>query len=170
MLRIFLAGFTMLLGLAHARAADCPLDDIDTVLEAPLNNLEKIEKDVSEAQSSEGGSWLIYKDDKGRVHTIIRIDYGEGGRSEIRLSVVDARTYGIERTRYGYIRHIFVQGPFAIAQRTTDYYFFCDGRVYLPAADGAMVDLETYAKDAAEAQTVIVGSPDVAEFTKDLAR
>jgi hypothetical protein len=33
-----------------------------------------------------------------------------------------------------------------------------------------MVDLEQYPKDAAEAQKMIIGSPDVAEYTKGLAR
>ncbi|MGE3831674.1 MAG: hypothetical protein AB7F76_11835 [Parvibaculaceae bacterium] len=170
MLRILLAGTAAIFMFSMARAADCPLADIEKVLNAPLDGMKPIEKEVSDVQSTEGGGWQIYKDKKGRVHSIIRNDYGESGRGEIRLSILDRKAYGIARTRYDYIRHAFLEGPFAIAKKSTDYYFFCDGKVYLPAADAAMVDLDRYPKDAAEAQTATVGSPDVAEFTKGLAK
>jgi hypothetical protein len=170
MFRVLLSGFAALCLILPVQAAECPLADIESILNAPLDGMTPIEKEVSEVQSTEGGGWQIYKDNKGRVHSIIRNDYGESGRGELRLSVFNGKAYGIARTRYGYIRHAFLEGPFAIANRTTDYYFFCDGKVYLPAADGAMVDLEQYPKDAAEVQKAIVGSPDVAEFTKGLAK
>jgi hypothetical protein len=170
MFRILLLGFAALCLIAPVEAAECPLADIEKILNAPLDRMTPIEKEVSEIQSTEGGLWQIYKDKKGRIHSIVRNDYGESGRGELRLSILDGKAYGISRTRYGYIRHAFLEGPFAIAQRNTDYYFFCNGKVYLPAAEGAMVDLERYPKDAAEAQQAIIGSPDVAEFTKDLAK
>ena len=170
MLRILVAGIIALLSASSADAADCPLADIEKVLNAPLDGMKPIEKEVSDIQSTEGGLWQIYKDDKGRVHSIVRNDFGESGRGDIRLSILDDKTYGISRTRYGYIRHAFLEGPFAIAQRNTDYYFFCDGKVYLPAAEAAMIDMEQYPKDAAEVQKATVGSPDVAEYTKGLAK
>jgi hypothetical protein len=169
-LRILLAGIAALSLASAAQAADCPLADIEKVLTAPLDGMKPIEKEVSEIQSTEGGLWQIYKDGKGRVHSVLRNDFGESGRGEIRLSILDNKTYGIARTRYGYIRHAFLEGPFAIAQRNTDYYFFCGGKVYLPQPEAAMVDLEQYPKDATEAQKATVGSPDVAEYTKGLAK
>jgi hypothetical protein len=170
MLRILLAGTAMFLSISAACAADCPLPDIEKLLNAPLDGMKPIEKDVSEVQSTEGGLWQIYKDDKDRVHSIVRNDFGESGRGDIRLSILDSKTYGISRTRYGYIRHAFLEGPFAIAQRNTDYYFFCGGKVYLPSPETAMIDMEQYPKDAAEVQKATVGSPDVAEYTKGLAK
>ena len=170
MFRILLLGFAALCLTSPAQAAECPLADIEKVLNAPLDGMKPIEKEVSEIQSTEGGLWQIYKDKKGRVHSIIRNDYGESGRGELRLSILGSKAYGIARTRYGYIRHAFLEGPFAVVQRNTDYYFFCDGKVYLPAADAAMVDLEQYPKDAGEAQKAIIGSPEIAEYTKGLAK
>jgi hypothetical protein len=170
MIRLLLAGLLAAISPLVAQAADCPLADIEKVLNAPLDGMTAIEKEVSEVQSTEGGLWQIYKDAQGRVHSIVRNDFGESGRSDIRLSILDSKTYGISRTRHGYIRHAFLEGPFAIAQRSTDYYFFCDGKVYLPPPDAAMIDLEQYPKDAAEVQKATVGSADVAEFTKGLAR
>jgi hypothetical protein len=169
MFRMLLAAGAALWLFSPAQAADCPLADIEKVLTAPLDRMTPVEKEVSEVQSTEGGLWQIYKD-KNNIHSIIRNDYGESGRGEIRLSILDGKAYGIARTRYGYIRHAFLDGPFAIVQRTTDYFFFCDGKVYLPPGDTAMVDLEQYPNEAAEAQKAIIGSPDVAEFTKDLAK
>jgi hypothetical protein len=77
------------------------------------------------------------------VHSIIHIDGGESGRSETRHSVVNRQTYGIAMTRIDYLRHAFVEdGPFGIARHTTEYFYFCDGKPYVPGENGAVVDCQ----------------------------
>ena len=169
-MKIRLALLALAMGASQS-LADCPLDRIETALASPLDGMTPVEREVSETQSTEGGVWKIYREADGRLHTIIRIDAGESGRNETRLSVVNRQTYGIASTRIDYIRHAFVEeGPFAIARRTTDYYFYCGGTVYVPGENGAMVDLTAYPKAAAAAQQLMVLNRDVAGFTKGLAR
>jgi hypothetical protein len=149
-------------------AAECPLPEIEKALDAPLEKLKPLERNATDIQSTEGGRWFIYREKDGRVNTITRTDYGESGRSELRLSVVNRATYGIAKTRVDYIRHAFLEGPFAIVRRTTEYYFYCDGKVYLPSPESATVDLEGYKKDAGDAQATFLSAKDVADFTKGL--
>lgn len=157
--------------LASPAMADCDLDAIARALDAPLTAMKPTERDVSDVQSTEGGVWQIYREKDGRLHTIIRIDGGESGRNDTRLSVVNRKTYGIARTRTDYIRHAFVEeGPFGIARRTTEYFYYCDGKAYVPGPNGATVDLEQYPKDAAAAQKAMLDDKDVAAFTKGLQR
>ncbi|MCB1380569.1 MAG: hypothetical protein KDK89_19715 [Alphaproteobacteria bacterium] len=156
---------------ATAAQADCPLDKIEAALAASLDAMRPLEREVSDVQSTEGGLWQIYREKDGRVNTILRIDAGESGRSETRLSIVNRKTYGIARTRVDYLRHAFVEeGPFGIARRTVDYFYYCDGRAHVPAGNGAMVDLVEYPKAADEAQRDMILNADVADFTKGLAR
>ncbi len=155
---------------ASAAHAECPLDRIEAALASPLDTMKPLEREASEAQSTEGGTWKIYRETDGRVHTIIRIDGGESGRNDTRLSVVDRQTYGIASTRTDYIRHAFLEGPFAYARVTSDYYFFCEGKVYLPDPSASMVDMETYPKDAETVRTRMIEDKDVADFTKGLKR
>ena len=130
-------------GLAAMTATSlaCDLDQIAARLEEPLTDLRKVERDVSDIQSTEGGVWQIFRERDGRVHSIIRIDAGESGQNEMRFSAVNRKTYGIAATRSDYIRHAFVDTdtPFAIVRRTTDYYFFCDGKLYLPKPETSML-------------------------------
>lgn len=150
--------------------AECALDQIEAALNAPLDAMKPLERDVTDVQSTEGGAWQIYREKDGRVNTIIRIDGGESGRQDTRLSIVNRQTYGIASTRTDYIRHAFMEGPFANAKRTTDYYYFCGGKVYLPDPNSSMVDIGQYPKNATAAQKAMLDDRDVADFTKGLAR
>ena len=60
-----------------ALATDCAIGEIEAALTAPLVGLKKLERDVTDVQSTEGGQWQIYREADGRVNTIIRIDGGE---------------------------------------------------------------------------------------------
>ena len=160
----------LVLAAGPSANAQCPLGRIEAALAAPLDGMKPLERDASEARSTEGGSWQIYREKDGRVHSIIRIDGGESGRNDTRLSIVDRRTYGIASTRTDYIRHAFLEGPFANARVTTDYYFFCEGKIYLPDPSASMVDMEKYPKDAEEVRARMIEDRDVAEFTKGLKR
>ncbi|MBL8906348.1 MAG: hypothetical protein JNM20_06705 [Rhizobiales bacterium] len=155
-----------------AFAADCPLSRIEQALNASLDKMKPLEREVSDVQSTEGGTWRIYREKDGRVNTITRGDYGESGRGELRLSIVNRNTYGIAKTRIDYIRHAFLedQGPFAFHKVTTEYFFYCDGKLYLPGVTGATMDLDQYKKDGDEALAAFLSAKDVADFTKGLKR
>ncbi len=154
-----------------AALADCELAAISEALEASLEKMTPKEIEVTDVQSTEGGVWEIYREPDGRLNTIIRIDGGESGRQDTRLGVVNRSTYGIASTRTDYIRHAFIEdGPFGIARKTTDFYYFCDGKPYVPAGDGAMVDLVEYPKKAMELRSLMLDDKDVAEITKGLKR
>ena len=153
-----------------ALAAGCPLSEIEKALAAPLDKMKPLERDVTDIQSTEGGRWQIYREKDGRVNTIIRGDYGESGRGEMRLSIVNRNTYGIAKTRIDYIRHAFLedQGPFAFHKVTTEYFFYCDGRLYLPTDVSATMDIDQYKKDGADVLASFLSAKDVADFTKGL--
>ena len=155
-----------------ASAAECPLGEIEKALSSSFDGLKKLERDVTDVQSTEGGMWEIYREKDGRLHSIVRIDGGESGMGERRLSTVSRKAYGIAVTRVDYLRHAFLedQGPNATAARKTDYYYFCDGKLYLPPADAAMFDVEAYTASGKDAQKLMVLDKDVADFTKGLAR
>jgi hypothetical protein len=155
-----------------ASAAECPLAEIEKALASSLDGLKKLEREVTDVQSTEGGVWQIFREKDGRVHSIIRIDGGESGMGERRLSTVNRKAYGIAVTRVDYMRHAFLEdkGPNATAARKTDYYYFCDGKLYLPPADAAMFDIEAYAASGNEARQTMVLDKDVADFTKGLTR
>lgn len=151
--------------------ADCDLNAISTALDASLDKMTPKEIDVTDVQSTEGGVWRIYREADGRLNTIIRIDAGESGMQETRLSVVNRNTYGIASTRVDYLRHAFIEeGPFGIARKTTDFYYFCDGKPHVPGENGSMVDREQYPKDAMEKRALLLDDKDVAAITKGLTR
>lgn len=161
-----------IIGLATPALADCDTQKIEAALSASLDGMKPYERDVSDVQSTEGGVWNVYREKDGRLHSIMRLDGGESGMSERRLSVVNRKTYGIAVTRVDYLRHAFIEdaGPNGTAKRTTDYYYFCDGKLLVPNKDYFGGDADAYAKNGAEAQKAMVMDKDIAEFTKGLAR
>ena len=171
-MKCLIAFALLLLTSAQALASECALGEIEAALTAPIDGLKKLERDVTDVQSTEGGQWQVYREADGRVNTIIRIDGGESGMGERRLSIVNRKTYGISVTRVDYMRHALAEdaGPNATAKRTTDYYFYCDGKLYMPPEGYAMLDLAAYKAAGAEAQATMVTDKDVADFTKGLAR
>ena len=90
---------------------------------------------------------------------------------ERRLSVVSPDAYGITVTRVDYLRHAFIDngGPNGTAKRTTEYFYFCSGKLYVPPEQYATMD-GNYAKAGAEAQKAMLMDKDVAELTKALKR
>ena len=164
------ATLLIMLGTVPAHAG-CAIDEISAALESSLESMKPLIREVTDVQSTEGGEWSIYREKDGRVHSIIRIDGGESGRNDTRLSIVNRQTYGIASTRTDYLRHAFVEGsPNGTARETTDYYYFCGGKIYLPDSENSMIDLDVYKKAAAEVQKTMLGDKDVTDFTKGLAR
>jgi hypothetical protein len=159
------------IAFAGPALADCDVDGIATALDAPLATLKPVEREVTDVQSTEGGVWRIYRERDGRLNSIVRIDGGESGMQETRLSVVNRKAYGIAATRVDYLHHAFIEGgPNGTAKRTTSYYNFCNGKVYVPSGDGVSVDAEQYPRDGMAARTLMLDDKDVADFTKGLTR
>lgn len=162
----------LLLTLGTVARAACPVAEIEQALGQSLAAMKMTEREVSDIQSTEGGAWRIYHGRDGQVHSIVRLDGGESGMGERRLSIVDADAYGIAVTRVDYLRHAFVDdaGPNGTAKRTTEYFYYCGGRLFLPPADFATPDLALYATSGEEAKKAMVLDKDVGEFTRALAR
>jgi hypothetical protein len=159
-----------LMSFSAAALADCPTNAIEKALTAPLEGQKKIEREVSDIQSTEGGVWRIYRKKDGTLQSIVRLDGGESGMSERRLSVVSPKAFGISVTRVDYLRHAFIDqaGPNGTAKRTTDYYYFCDGKLVVPPMEYATVDTAAFAKSGEEARKAMVLDKDVAGFTRAL--
>jgi hypothetical protein len=94
------------------------------------------------------------------VNTILRTDFGEMGRADTRLTILNRGTYGIAFTITEYTRHIYLteDGPLGIKSRKTDYYYYCEGK---PAISS---------EGATELQRTMLLDKDVADFTEGLAR
>lgn len=163
---------TLFMFLACGTAlAECPVSEIEKALGAPLDGLKKVEREVSDIQSTEGGVWRIFRKEDGGLATLIRIDGGESGMGERRLSVVNPNAYGISVTRVDYLRHAFLEegGPNGTAKRTTEFFYYCDGKLHLPPEQFATMGGD-YAKAGADAQKAMITDTDVADVTKGLAR
>lgn len=164
--------FTMIIlcGTCAAAEAACPVDAIEKALTTPLDEQSRIERNVTDVQSTEGGIWRIYKSDNGQLGTLVRIDAGESGMNEKRLSVAGPGAYGIAATRVDYLRHAFIDdaGPNGTARRTTEYFYFCDGKLYMPPREYATLDSEDYSRAGAAAQKTMLDDKDVTDVTKML--
>lgn len=165
--------FTMfaLAATTGSALAGCPVDSIEKALSTPLEGLRKVEQPVSDIQSTEGGVWRIYRRKDGRLSTLVRIDAGESGMGERRLSVVSPDAYGITVTRVDYLRHAFIEegGPNGTAKRTTEYFYFCGGKLHLPPEQYATMGGD-YAKAGEAAQKAMLDDKDVVALTKGLKR
>ncbi|WP_374333386.1 hypothetical protein [Aestuariivirga sp.] len=166
--------FTTLLMLytCGTALAGCPVGAIEKALGAPLDGLDKVEREVTDLQSTEGGAWRIFRNSDGQLVSLLRIDGGESGMSERRLSVLTPDAYGITVTRVDYLQHAFIDngGPNGTAKRTTEYFYYCDGKLYVPPSEYSTLDGGEYAKAGAEAQMAMIGDKDVADVTKALRR
>jgi len=171
-MRMVIAAILLCCAASASSAAACAVSGIETALAAPLGGLKMTERTVSDIQSTEGGVWRIYTKPDGKTHSIIRIDGGESGMGERRLSILGEEAYGIAITRVDYLRHAFIDGagPNGTAKRTTEFFYFCGGRLLVPAAEYATMDTAAYTETGEEARKALLSDKDVAEFTKGLLR
>ena len=171
-MRIVIAAILLCCAASASSAAECAVSGIETALAAPLGGLKMTERTVSDIQSTEGGVWRIYKKPDGTLDTLIRIDGGESGMGETRLSIVSGSAYGIARTRVDYLRHAFIEegGPNGTAKRTTEYFYFCGGKLHLPPEQFATQAMAGYAEAGEAAKQIMVLDKQVQAFTKGLAR
>lgn len=170
-MRLSLAA-ALLFGAFTPAVADCPVADIERALHSRLDNLKMTERQVSDIQSTEGGVWRVYERQDNVLDTLIRIDGGESGMGETRLSIVTDSAYGITRTRVDYLRHAFIDdaGPNGTARRTTEYFYFCGGKLYLPPDMYATLDNGDYAKSGESWRNVMLLDKDVVALTRSLKR
>lgn len=170
-MRLSIAAAVMI-GFCGTALAECPVADIEKALNLPLDGLKMTEQEVEDIQSTEGGVWRIYRREDGNVQSIVRIDGGESGMSERRLGIHSMVDYGIAVTRVDYLRHAFIEegGPNGTVKRTTEYFYFCGGKLHLPPADYATPDLAAYSAAGQGAMDTMVRDKDVADLTKGLAR
>lgn len=168
----FVFAASLLLGFSTASAAQCPVPEIEEALTAPLQGLAMSEHPVEDIQSTEGGVWRIYRRADGTLHSIIRIDAGESGMSERRLSILSNADYGIAVTRVDYLRHAFVEdgGPNGTARRSTEYFYFWNGKLHLPAEQFATMDGAAYAEAGEGARDAMLGAGLAASAAKQLKR
>lgn len=166
--------FTMIfLGCTSSLAlAECPVDAIEKALATSLDGLKKTERPVTDVQSTEGGVWRIYRKKDGRLASLVRIDAGESGMNEKRLGIVSPDAYGISVTRVDYLRHAFVDngGPNGTAKRTTEYFYFCGGKLFEPPREFGTRDSVEYPEAGTAAQKAMLDDKDVAGLTKGLKR
>ena len=159
----------LLLQLGSAGPAQsCDLDPLTAALAAPLEQRQALEFEVAVPQMTEGGVWRIYRDNTKNVTDILRLDGGESGRIETRLSFAGPRLYGISRTRFDYIRHAFLEGPFAIARVETHFYYFCGGKPYAPPQDSTMLDNPVHVKEAEAARAGFLRAKEIAAYVGGL--
>ena len=165
--------FTMLLILGNCGMAfaDCPAGEIEKSLTASLEGMKSEERPVTDIQSTEGGIWRVYRGPNGALTTLLRLDGGESGMNERRLSVLNPSAYGISVTRVDYLRHAFIDdaGPNATAGRRTEFFYYCGGRLYLPPEIYATVGAD-YARNGDAAQKAMLMDKDVEALTKPLMR
>ena len=161
-----------LLGLSSAALAECPVPEIEKALNQPLDGLAMSEQPVEDIQSTEGGVWRVYRAADGSVQSIVRIDAGESGMGERRLGILSPSNYGIAVTRVDYLRHAFIEegGPNGTAKRTTEYFYFCGGKLHLPPEQFATQAMAGYAEAGEAAKQIMVLDKQVQAFTKGLAR
>lgn len=148
-----------------ALASDCPIPDLEMAGEASLNAMKPLEIEAAEQRSVEGGTWQIYREKDGRVHTIVRIDGGESGRVETRLSVLNRHAFTIGERNITYNRNYAHEGPFFFASEERKNYYFCDGKLVGTETGG-----EDYEKAGRELRDLFLNAKEIAGFTKGLAR
>ncbi len=162
----------LLLGFSATAMAQCPVAEIEKALAAPLDGLQMSEQPVQDVQSTEGGVWRIYRAQNGSLHSVIRIDAGESGMSERRLSIHGTADYGIAVSRIDYLRHAFIEdgGPNGTVRRTTEYFYFCGGKLHVPPEQYATMNVVDYAKAGEGAQNAMLLDKDIADVTNGLKR
>ena len=126
------AATLLLLGAPAASAAPaaaCPEAKITQVLREPFRRLKKKDVLAGDQRTAEGGVWDVWSHRKGALHSIVRTDYSETGKTEARLSFVNAKNYGILVTTERYEKPITERGPVRVQESVVNLYLFCGDQV-----------------------------------------
>jgi hypothetical protein len=147
--------------------AACPLVRLARIADAPLISLQHKEVDLTHWESAEGGQWDIYLRPGGTLHSIIRTDFGEKGKRNVRASFLTKDDFVIVSTLVHYKLPI-TAGPVEIASTASTRYFFCKEVFYLPAM---LKDESSSGQSLAEAKdlrSVFFESSDISSYLKGL--
>lgn len=140
-----------------AQAGNCQTTEAERILSLPRPVEPDQVLEVSEQQSVEGGQWSIYLGKNKKPDRIFRTDFGESGRTEHAIASGGNGTFVIRKTHFRYNVPSYVEGS-AVIREETDYYRFCEGRLFLPTGwenDGA------HLKAAHEASSQFFSAPEI---------
>lgn len=149
--------------LGATQALACSTASLDRLLAAPVPAKADREIDV-EGASSEGGQWRVFGGGRPfRARQIVRTDYGEMGRSSLRLVMAEPATYALTRVVTTYDRP-FTQPGFRARTASTKTYRFCAGELVRPKGQ----DDAAFAAHRAEADTerAAFGAAEIGEYVK----
>jgi hypothetical protein len=135
---------------AHA----CVGGEITAALEQTLPESPTTSIDVGEPVTVEGGSFEIYKNQAGVAQTIVRTDYGETFRNELRLYILASKSFGFKNTKFEYSAPIYADGS-KVIRKIIDLYEVCDGKLEVPDANDTSGDLTEYRKLAIDTFNLI---------------
>lgn len=137
----------LIAGLLAANASmppGCPLPQLANALQDPPAGVSKIEIPISPRSSTEGGHWEIVLGHGNAARAIIRTDYGETGRREVTLVILDPGTFALRRRVIEYRAPLSAGVPPRISSETVTDYFVCGDIAYVPVSRplrGAAVSL-----------------------------
>jgi hypothetical protein len=146
----------------------CPVSELYQLAHVSLDSMKPLNIDASaDIATSEGAEWHVYREKDGRVHSIVLETFGESGRNTYRLSIKNRAEYVLAMTRIDYNAHAFLGGPVAPVKETTDYYYFCDGKPFVPKSEMTFVG-DDYVKSANETRKLIFDAKSVNFYTQGL--
>lgn len=176
--------FALLLILCSSSAfAECNPWKIEQALSNQLENIQPKDIPATNVASTDGGLWRIFREPDGRLNTIIRYEFGESYRREIRLSVINRSTYGIavSNIRYLYEYPYFDAESNGVSIRNISYFYYCDGKPFLRNNESfpnyrefnlhsGFENQNAYSDEALKIRNEFIDDPDVQEITKGLRR
>jgi hypothetical protein len=152
------------IGLVSSPTTACETTPLDSwnLAEELDGKRPDIEIVVADVQSVEGGEWTVYFRKDNSPGRILRIDYGETGQWEAKLDRDYSNKPGdylITLTKRQYIANFG-----SVIREEIDYYFFCDGKLQVPAEPvGIEVD---YQKSAKAAANTFFNAPEIQQTIK----
>ena len=168
MIKFRMTGLAIATSLAYTISeanATCNPVEIDNVLLAPLDPSSAEVRELDDPEGLEWAELQIYRDSDGKAVTVLRIDGWETYNDQVRLSLVNDKTWGISRTVNHYLTKIESGGPLGIKRAEADYYFFCDGKLLAP---DAVENVEAYSASAKEQQERLFRTRGVRNLFKSL--
>lgn len=169
MIRVGLIG--LLFGVCSAvSAVACPLDQLSKLSDQRLDVLRAQQVPVESDQSLEGGIWSVYFRADGSVHSIVRTDFGEMGKREMRVTFLDLHNFTIGVTVFSYKAPIGTASVVEILDTSSKTYFFCeaDDVVYVPVnprnPKSAPADIEAASSLKAE----IFEAPEISSYIQTI--
>ena len=145
-------------------AAACPLDRLTRIASEPLKGLQRTNQALSEVISTEGGRWEIYHRRNGTLHSIVRSDFGETGRAELRASFATPDEFVIVATAVRYKYPGIAGKTVGIASTESTRYFFCRDLVYIPASLGDDASAAQALADAKELRSSFFDASEIAAY------